>query len=452
MASLKDKSWAIKSTKLPKEEIDEELSDLFHLEKNDGSTNIDESSNDIVSPGLNTTTFTFKTMHDMDSLHSRQSMGSSTVDANFAYSMGKPLSWREARTKLCNVLKCYISSSREDMVSCGTDKQVCEKDVDKTNVWFLNNLDCYFGSILCSLALLVLSVTLYIRNDRDERDSIQDGSNETLNSSLRLYQSHIIGSTLLFSGSMLSVWFLRRRCISNARGAETKKRHAIETFLPVLQELINCKGDHENSLTEEEKKPLQQNIPGTSLTDIYPVYRLDGDGRNGKWHKIPSLLLVEGDFIALQLGDTAPADCKLVTGNKLGSSAPRNLSAPNLRAMGASGASSFQPKVPHREQVILKAGDRVELSPRLKLENRGNIQVCDPLFLPGKSKISEHSKKLLYLTNHSKVFKVLKSPIATFLRKKTGKVRFFCSILPIVISHNYLIISILLKQCQRTHH
>lgn len=428
MASLNDKSWAIKSTKLPKEEIDEELSELFRVEKNDGSTNIDESSNDIVSPEPNTITFTFKTMHDMDSLHSRQSLGSSTVGANFAYSMGKPLSWREARTKLCNVLKCYISSSREDMVSCGKDKQVCETDVDdKTKLWFLNNLDCYFGSILCSLALLVLSVTLYIRNDRDERNSIQDGSNETLNSSLRLYQSHITGSTLLLSGSMLSIWFLRRRRISNARGAETKKRHAIETFLPVLQELINCKGENENSLTEEERKPLQQNIPGTSLTDIYPVYRLDGDGRNGKWHKIPSLLLVEGDFIALQLGDTAPADCKLVTGNKLGSSAPRNLSAANLRAMGASGGSSFQSKIPHREQVILKAGDRVELSPRLKLENRGNIQVCDPLFLPGKSKISEHSKKLLYLTNHSKVFKVLKSPIATFLRKKTGKVRLFAA-------------------------
>jgi hypothetical protein len=316
------------------------------------------------------------------------------------------------------------------VVFCQKEKETCEFYADKTNLWFLFNADCYFGSIICSLALLVLSVTLYIRKDQEERDSTEGGSNESLKSALRLHQSHITASSLLLLGSILSVWFLRRRRISNARGAETKKRNTIETFLPILEDLINCKDEEENSLGEEERNSFQNNIPGTSLTDIYPVYRLDGDGRSGKWHKIPSLLLVEGDFVALQLGDTAPADCTLVTGSgkKFGTAVPRNLSAPNLRATGTcNNASSFQPKVPHREQVILKSGDRVELSPRLKFENRGNIQVCDPLFLPGKSKISEHSKKILHLTNHSKVFKVIKSPMVTFLRKKAGKVRSFAT-------------------------
>eukprot|EP00557_Chaetoceros_sp_GSL56_P002710 CAMPEP_0176498374 /NCGR_PEP_ID=MMETSP0200_2-20121128/12282_1 /TAXON_ID=947934 /ORGANISM="Chaetoceros sp., Strain GSL56" /LENGTH=1374 /DNA_ID=CAMNT_0017896567 /DNA_START=206 /DNA_END=4326 /DNA_ORIENTATION=+ len=434
MASFNDKSWAIRSSTIPKEAVDKEFSNLFITANKNDCSDVDGASNDVSSPGPNMAPFIFKTMHDTGSLHSRRSIYSSTTDANYTYSTVKPLSWREARMKLCDILKSYVSSSRGDMILLEKETQVVEILAEKkklTNLWFFYNFDCYFGSIICSLALLILSVTLYIRHEQDESD---------LTTYSRLYQSHITASTLLLAGSILSAWLIRRRRISNARGAETKKRNTIETFLPVLEELINCKDDDVNTLADEERKSFQKSIPGTSLTDIYPVYRLHGDGRRGTWHKIPSLLLVEGDFIALQLGDTAPADCVLVTGSKLGSSAPRNLSAPNLRAMATSAASSFQSKMPqHREQVVLKAGDRVELSPRLKFENRGNIQLCDPLFLPGKSKIAEHSKKLLHLTNHSKVFKVVKSPIITFLRKKTGKSDFppNVEIWPFQIRKNY---------------
>jgi len=64
---------------------------------------------------------------------------------------------------------------------------------------------------------------------------------------------------------------------------------------------------------------------GTSLNDIYPVYRRSVGAKNSNndneetscsyddcaasWSRIPSLLLVEGDYVALQIGDIVPAEC-----------------------------------------------------------------------------------------------------------------------------------------------
>lgn len=49
-------------------------------------------------------------------------------------------------------------------------------------------------------------------------------------------------------------------------------------------------------------------IVGTSLNDIYPVYRMSSGG-TGEWVNISALLLVEGDYVALLIGDIAPANC-----------------------------------------------------------------------------------------------------------------------------------------------
>ena len=135
-------------------------------------------------------------------------------------------------------------------------------------------------------------------------------------------------------------------------------------------------------------------ISGTSLTDIYPVYRVSEDG-DGAWLKLPSLLLVKGDFIALQLGDTAPGNCELVTG-KIGlmvhssSSSLKMMSTPNLKNMGGPGQNSASNSQHHqkgvyREPVIVRAGERVKPSQRMKFENKSNVQMCDNLFLPGVS-------------------------------------------------------------------
>ena len=55
-------------------------------------------------------------------------------------------------------------------------------------------------------------------------------------------------------------------------------------------------------------------IPRKNVEDVHSTYRIscsDIDGKGeGQWHRIPTLLLVEGDFIALKVGDTAPAKCR----------------------------------------------------------------------------------------------------------------------------------------------
>ena len=40
---------------------------------------------------------------------------------------------------------------------------------------------------------------------------------------------------------------------------------------------------------------------GSSLVSIYPVFR------NGQWQRVPALMLVEDDIIALGTGDVTPA-------------------------------------------------------------------------------------------------------------------------------------------------
>ena len=277
--------------------------------------------------------------------------------------------------------------------------------------WFHYNLDCYLGSILCSLILLVLSVVLYVR----ERE--KDGVSEQSLAAIDLYTSHITASVLLLIGSSLSVWLLSLRRRTSARGAETKKRNAVAQFLPILDIMLKENGDKVPA-SDEIPNGNDVKVSGTSLTDIYPVYRITAGAEGGQWHRLPSLLLVEGDFIALQLGDTAPADCELVTGSKIGSQQPssalrRRMSAPELIGLS-------QNTKPIREPIIVKAGDRVEPSQKLRFENR-NVQVCDHLFPPGKSYLPENSRKLLHLTNHSRVFQVLETPIAHFLRKKAGE-------------------------------
>jgi hypothetical protein len=140
-----------------------------------------------------------------------------------------------------------------------------------------------------------------------------------------------------------------------------------------------------------------------------------------------SLLLVEGDFIALQLGDTAPADCKMLTGGKLGSAPTasseslKTHSQPNLRSTySTTNLKAFAP----REPILIKAGERVEPPHRLRGDHhnpRANAQVCDPLFHAGKSSLPRHSRKLLHLNNHMRIYQLLETPIESFLKKEKGK-------------------------------
>ena len=413
-----EKMWAIRPTKLPREDpgiwarVDEnslnpENSFLFN--------NASVSGNDDSIP----------VVHDPESIHSRVSADSSTTSNNYLPSTAEPLSWHDARSVMRDVLNRYMDSSDSDDAYDYHGKRKVSSVPPLQNIcnfWFAHDLDCYLGSILISLVLLVLSIILYNQEKQFQNKSNGNISKASMTAK-KLYFSHITASLLFLFGSIVSVWLLHRRRFTSARGTEAKKRNTIASFLPLLDEMQSHSDGSTSNLTAGYED-LKEALPGTSLTDIYPVYRLSSAGNGkGRWHKVPSLLLVKGDFIALQLGDIAPAECKLIaTGSKVGpsqlSSASR-MSAPNLGAIGAGLGSHNAPKV-LKEPLVIKGGDRVQIPPKRRFENRPNVQICDPLFLPGKSKVPENSKKLLHLTNRTKVYQVLDSPIASYLRKKSG--------------------------------
>ena len=372
---------------------------------------------------------TTRTVHDMDSTHSSLLSSTTSIGVSSISSLAEPLTWREARLQLKKVLQNYLDSipplcTKEDtkIHHDGEGLFQCKKWMEW---WFEKDLDCYFGSILMSAVLLVLSVVFYSLNDKEDTpDAIRT-----------LHKSHIAVSVLFLSGSILSVYLLEQRRKTTARGVETKKRDIVQSFLPVLEELERKAMEEDETQEDDNRNPSNPtnttsnnvgvDIPGTSLTDVYPCYRLSPEG--GRWIPISSLLLVEGDFIALQLGDTAPADCKMLTGGKLGSAptvSSESLKAhsqPNLHSTySATNLKAFTP----REPILIKAGERVEPPHRLRGDHhnpRANAQICDPLFHAGKSSLPRHSRKLLHFNNHMRIYQLLETPIESFLKKEIGK-------------------------------
>ena len=382
-----DTSWATKPIPLPKE-------DNFPV-------NIEKTK---------------RVVHHLESNVSQTPSISSSTGSSLPPTIAEPLSWREAHLRMRDVLKMYMESSRTDNTVSSSTRNLAASEpvhIKIVNFWFTRNFDSYFGSILISLILMVLSAILYVKElqESDKDDIIKDAQ---VISKKRLYLSHIVASVLLLFGSLMSVLAMHRRRQTSMRGIETKKRNIIASFLPVLDEMLEGNYEPLNAI---------EDVKGTSLTDIYPVYRLSSDGKGGHWHKVPSLLLVKGDFIALQIGDIAPADCEVVTGSKIGHSVAgvnKMKSAPNLKALANVSPSSTEHHI-RREPIIITEGERVAPPEKAKNDVRTNIQTCDPLFIAGKSKLQSNSRKLLHLTNNSKVYQLLETPISQYLRKSPGK-------------------------------
>lgn len=130
-------------------------------------------------------------------------------------------------------------------------------------------------------------------------------------------------------------------------------------------------------------------LVGTALTAIYPVYRLSqhedpltGSStiRGGSWSRIPSLLLVQGDHIALQVGDAAPAPCRVLEGKE--------------------------------PMAVFEVGQKITLESLGESVNRviGKLP-------KGRSTLPSKSDELLTLCNGIRIFEVLETPLEGFLRQ-----------------------------------
>jgi len=377
-----------------------------------------------------------------------------------------PLSWRQARWKLRTVLEKYLSEQQqkhrdddclaevnrpagtgpagggdetENPDDAGGEPARSSSSVlpllvvlrrtllrccnSALNAWLKYDCDLYVGALLFSSALLVLACWSFVTTTAA---ATEDGSSSRVLLLTRVYRAQIAGATLLLAGSFMSIWMVRRRRYLCSNDSYTSKRRQVLRFLRNLAHEEECddgvEGDgdggggngidpqyshHSSTFLALERL---QNVSGTSLTDIYPVYRkvvdnADDDSgdlnETSSWSRIPSLLLVEGDYIALQIGDIAPADCTLIPL----SSPHEGQQQPNTAAGAA-------------DVVVIKAGTTVTLG--MIGEGSSSAAHLASKLPQGRSTVPADSPHLLTLCNGTRLYRVVATPMAEFVRHETG--------------------------------
>lgn len=113
--------------------------------------------------------------------------------------------------------------------------------------------------------------------------------------------------SLLISGLVISIIILAFASIINyfivSRILNTKRREVSSEVKLILDDykrwIDTCEG-FDNSYTNNQQNAIILGYPHVSVVSCY---------RNGLWQRIPTLLLVEGDIIALMGGDITPGSC-----------------------------------------------------------------------------------------------------------------------------------------------
>ena len=419
----------------------------FNDDNNDENENVVDATSNVPSTSSYSKTHGYEKVESFDTLSStyhpqeyknRADVGiPDDVSSTSIQLLSYPLSWRTARGRIREVLEDFLNDTSYRNKQYTSIDRTANCTVFNKKSWsrfcgFLSwitvrDLDCYLGSVLLSIILMVMSITFYCikRNNNDDHSS-QNGMVDD-DYILDLHKSYIVASTILTSVSILSTWAIRRRKKVSLLDIHLKKRRNVFSLLQVLNRLEKIY-EHEDtnqinaSNNEEEEEPTSINenngdgtdmkLIGNSLSDIYPVYRLSStsnDRADGQWHNIPSLLLVKGDFIALQTGDTAPADCKIVTWNR----------AAVLNQDSKKSSGHIKSSAP--DAGVVKAGDTVQIPLRLKSDQLRSTQSFNPWFPPGKSTLPENSRKLLHLCRNKRVFEVLDTPMSTFLQSESSE-------------------------------
>lgn len=307
-----------------------------------------------------------------------------------------PLTWREARFRLRSFLAEYAAETPPTAVKKRETTATSSSSVPGTDwtfprilgYWLAWDLDIYIGAFGSSLAILCITSVALVRNGLtgDNSSETTDPSQNELNQEFLRLQ--LRAGIFLFLGSLINLWLIQRRRHSNHQGNDSLKRREISRFLKEIEkqeeERLTRQDDSDDINIQEH--PLE--LDGTSLAGVYPVYRrkfrYGAKSEPGSWCRIPTLLLVKGDHIALQIGDIAPTACRLVEEHNT----PVRLEEGELITL-----ETFQ------ETSILTAGKW----PR------------------GRTTLPKDSDKLLTLCNNMRIFEVLETPLEGFLKQPRGK-------------------------------
>jgi hypothetical protein len=285
----------------------------------------------------------------------------------------EPLSWEEARSRLRKLLENYISDPPPPRRASDEEENASGESL--LSWWISRDFDLYFGALALSICLLVLSCfSLSARSGGAGYSFLQPTASKFI------YRAEMVAALLLVAGSYASLWMVRRRRFLGLNDSNNSKRRDILRFLRALSSYPEESGSI-GSRSAQSDQTIRFN--GTSLNDIYPVCRKSSAvDAIPVWTRIPSLLLVHGDYIALQIGDTAPANCGMV----------------------GSGA-----------QVRVNVGDHMslELLTQTAIEAMGDLP-------RGRTTLPPGSDHLLTLCNKKCIFLVLDAPIQDFINRPPG--------------------------------
>lgn len=270
-----------------------------------------------------------------------------------------------------------------------TPLQRIEQWIDR--MWLAHELDMAMA-LLLSVGLLILSIVSY----QQRKSAPLSSSGLNPRADLSVYKSQLAASILFVTGSIFSILVSWRRKVTSRRDLYVGKRRTVLSFLNKLDMWEEAQTEEGGAVRPthiegQEAKEEAVQLSGTALTDVYSVYRLSNDPAflsGGQWHKLPSLLLVQGDFISLQVGDIAPANCTLV---------------PMVDSRSSRG-SAMGP-------LNLVAGERF-----------AGTAVTFSTIPAGRSTLKpENSRELLELCNRTSIFVITETPLINTLSKGHGK-------------------------------
>jgi len=388
-----------------------------------------------------------------------------------------PLTWNEARSRLRHTLEGWNSERKRQRNNGGGGADITKNNNDDINgdrgpcsSCPVDDPDMMLLAIPLSFLFVLLSFTL--------PSSDSDGWINSSTSTSFYGRRQLQAAALLFLiSSTTSAWITRRRRkVSRETDRSIERRRCVSAFLDGMKTITSrslqqrTSGDDGDGV-QQQQNPLEyqdmynmDTIPRKNVEDMYSAYRLvdqiiersgddsnnnapdDDDSGRGHWHRIPSLLLVTGDFIALKVGDTAPAKCKAVknsdknddtsddtsddddaTNNDIeaGERLTINSLSPLVQNTLALKSKMLSTKQPSTASIASASTvPTTNVTPKrnnaaASKDNKKTSSSSSPKLLPpGRSTLKYHSDEMLLLANGVRIFVLLETPLDSFLRKE----------------------------------
>lgn len=175
------------------------------------------------------------------------------------------------------------------------------------------------------------------------------------------------------------------------KSAEDEIQNDIKRFCTDYDEFLSkyksyCCDDKQLQVADQE---ITAGHPHISMVTCY---------RNKQWQRVPSLLLAEGDLIALQAGDIAPGDCCEIVYHR---SNHTRRSHNDLKS-----EELADPMLSSISQILRKKGDKIYLAEKQHAPSFGSYEKHRSLASDGL--------ELLQLSGDVRCFKMAETPIESF--------------------------------------